>query len=63
METVKITDGNAKKLLAEFNKEKIEESNNEFVYLTLISMFDYYSNEETSYDEFFEKIIWLRCRK
>ena len=62
METVKITDGNAKKLLAEFNKEKIVESNNEFVYLTLISMFDYYSNEETSYDEFFENLEEFLCK-
>lgn len=62
METVKITDGNAKKLLAEFNKEKIVESNNEFVYLTLLSMFDYTSNEETSYDEFFENLEELLCK-
>ena len=62
METVKITDGNAKKLLAEFNKEKIVESNNEFVYLNLISMFDYYSNEETSYDEFFENLEEFLCK-
>ena len=62
METVKITDGNAKKLLAEFNKEKIIASNNEFIYLTLVSMFDYYSNEETSYDEFFENLEEFLCK-
>ncbi len=62
METVKITEGNAKKLLAEFNKEKIAESNNEFVYLTLISMFDYTSNEEASYDEFFENLEEFLCK-
>lgn len=62
METVKITDGNSKKLLAEFNKEKIAESNNEFVDLTLFSMFDYYSNEETSYDEFFENLEEFLCK-
>lgn len=62
METVKITDGNAKKLLAEFNKEKIAESNNEFIELTLSSMFDYYSNEETSYDEFFENLEEFLCK-
>ena len=62
METVKITDGNAKKLLAEFNKEKIVESNNEFIYLTLISMFDYSSNEDTSYDEFFENLEEFLCK-
>ena len=63
METVKITDGNAKKLLAEFNKEKIIESNNEFVYLTLLSMFDYESNEEKSYDEFFENLEEFLCKE
>ena len=62
MESVKITDGNAKKLLAEFNKEKIVESNNEFIYLTLISMFDYTSNEEDSYDEFFENLEEFICK-
>lgn len=62
METVKITDGNAKKLLAEFNKEKIVESNNEFIYLTLISMFDYSSNEDTSYDEFFVNFEEFLCK-
>ena len=62
METVKITDGNAKKLLAEFNKEKIVASNNEFIYLTLISMFDYTSNEETSYYEFFENLEEFLCK-
>ena len=62
METVKITDGNAKKLLAEFNKEKIVASNNEFVYLTLLSMFDYTSKEETSYDEFFENFEEFLCK-
>ena len=62
METVKITDGNAKKLLAEFNKEKIIASNNEFVYLTLLSMFDYTSNEEASYDEFFENLEEFLCK-
>lgn len=62
METVKITDGNAKKLLAEFNKEKIVASNNEFIYLTLISMFDYTSNEEASYNEFFENLEEFLCK-
>lgn len=62
METVKITDGNAKKLLAEFNKEKIVASNNEFIYLTLVSMFDYYSNEEASYNEFFENLEEFLCK-
>ena len=62
METVRITDGNAKKLLAEFNKEKIVASNNEFIYLTLISMFDYTSNEEASYDEFFENLEEFLCK-
>ena len=62
METVKITDGNAKKLLAEFNREKIVESNNEFIYLTLVSMFDYVSNEENSYNEFFENLEEFLCK-
>lgn len=58
---IKITDTKARKMLAEFNKSRIEESNKDFVNLMLYSMFEYSTNEDSDYDAFFENMEELLC--